>query len=228
MKKHSHINGSGFTSEETDPVNYEQDPFKIFRSLFMKALSIYPDHANAMTPSTADHKGRSSSRIVLLKSLENDGFVFFTNYLSRKGKELEHNPYASLLFFWPGLKLQIRIEGKTVKTEPEFSSEYFAMRPSESQEGAWTSMQSGIIPDRSFLEKKVQEIRKKFHGRKIPRPPYWGGYKLIPEYFEFWLDRPGRLHDRIFFHWKTIPGKREGFFLNQFKLLHKLPLTDLL
>ena len=197
MKKFFPLKDFESLADDSEMKNLLSDPFFLFRSWFSKASVLYPDHSNAVILSTAGPGCRPSSRVVLLKGIENDGFVFFTNYLSRKGKELENNPYASLLFFWPGPALQVRIEGMTVRTDPWSSSEYFAGRPRNSKAAAWASAQSESIPDRNFLEKKYRDVRKKFYRQEIPRPDHWGGFRLIPEYFEFWQGRSGRMHDRI-------------------------------
>ena len=150
-----------------------------------------------MTLATCNHNGRPSARIVLLKGLSNDGFVFFTNYESRKGKELAENPHASLLFFWKELERQVRIEGKVTKTTDEESNEYFLSRPQESKIGAWSSPQSSVIKERGELERNVEIYQEQFSNGEIPKPPHWGGYVVKPVRIEFWQGRPGRLHDRL-------------------------------
>jgi pyridoxamine 5'-phosphate oxidase len=152
---------------------------------------------DAMALSTAAKNGRPSSRMVLLKGYDETGFVFFTNYNSRKGKELNKNPFASLLFYWPELHKQIRIEGKVKKISRKETEEYFNSRSLESRIGAWVSEQSSMIRNREVIEKKFLELQKKYEDGDVPVPPGWGGYRIIPSSFEFWESRPYRLHDRI-------------------------------
>ena len=140
---------------------------------------------------------KPSARIVLLKEIKDNGFVFFTNYESQKGKEIEMNPFVSLLFFWKELESQVRIEGRNKKDTDRESDEYFNSRPSESRIGAWSSPQSTVIDSRDILQKNVENYTKKFDTQNIPRPEFWGGYIVIPYYIEFWQGRPGRLHDRL-------------------------------
>ena len=135
--------------------------------------------------------------MVLLKGIEDEGFIFYTNYESRKGKELEYNPYISILFFWPEAERQIRIEGKVSKISTESSKEYFVSRPRESQLGAWASAQSSIIQGRHSIEESYQQCLAQYEGKDIPLPDFWGGYIIHPSSFEFWQGRPSRLHDRM-------------------------------
>lgn len=180
-------------SEETVLKN----PFSQFQKWFTELLNLDLIEPNAMILATADKNAKSSARVVLLKGLSNRGFSFFTNYTSRKGLDLSENSFASLLFFWAELERQVRIEGKIKKLSRMESKKYFNSRPIESRIAAWASEQSKIIPDRKYLEKKFKEIKERFEGKKIPLPPNWGGFILIPEYFEFWQGRENRLHDRI-------------------------------
>ena len=152
---------------------------------------------NAMILATANKNRIPSARTVLLKGFDEKGFVFFTNYESAKTKELEENSFASLLFLWLELERQVRITGKTEKVSREESEKYFLTRPQESQLGAWASKQSEVIPNRKILENQFEEIKKRFENKEIPLPPFWGGYKVIPERIEFWQGRESRLHDRI-------------------------------
>lgn len=186
-----------YDEEGMDIKDVSPDPVKQFDDWFKEYLDPAKPDTNAMVLSTSGKDGRPSSRVVLLKSFDNNGFVFFTNYDSEKGKELEQNPYASLLFFWPNLQKQVRIEGKVVKVHEAVSEEYFHSRPRESQIAAHASAQSSVIPDRSFLINQFREIESKFEGKEIPLPSNWGGYKLVPDKFEFWQGRESRLHDRI-------------------------------
>lgn len=152
-----------------------------------------------MTLSTADSTGKPSGRMVLLKSFDEKGFVFFSNENSRKGKELLNNNFSSLTFFWSKLGKQVRIEGATEKIMEFESDEYFSTRPRASQIGAWASEQSCIIPDRKTLIENIEQLEKQYKGKSVPRPPHWIGYRLIPNHIEFWQNRANRLHDRFLF-----------------------------
>lgn len=178
--------------------NIHSDPFAQFQSWFAQ---VTPDdflEPNAMTLATADEQGKPSARIVLLKGFSTEGFQFFTNYTSRKGKDLEQNDHGALLFYWDKLEKQVRIEGRIAMLDKEESTSYFHSRPRGSQIGAWSSPQSQIIKNRDQLEKLVDEKTKEFDQEKIiPKPDFWGGYALLPSYFEFWQGRQNRLHDRI-------------------------------
>jgi pyridoxamine 5'-phosphate oxidase len=150
----------------------------------------------SMTLATADEKGKPSARIVLLKSFDNQGFVFYTNYLSRKGRELDQNSQVSLLFYWPAVARQVRIEGTVEKVSQEESDRYFDSRPLGSRIGAWASEQSQPVENRGLLEKRFEEYSERF-GHNVPRPPHWGGYRVNPVTIEFWQGRDNRLHDRL-------------------------------
>ncbi len=173
------------------------DPFHQFQKWFDEALAAEPNHANAMTLATCSRTGEPSARVVLLKSWDQRGFVFYTNYNSRKAIELAENPRAGLIFWWQGLERQVRIEGRVEKTAEEEADDYFQTRPRESQIGAWASAQSEVIPDRSTLEQRFQEIARAYENQPIPRPAHWGGFRLAPESIEFWQGRPNRMHDRL-------------------------------
>lgn len=173
------------------------NPLIQFGTWWQHAIESKIEEPNAMTLSTCSSSGIPSSRIVLLKEINESGFVFFTNYQSRKGKEIETNPFVSLLFFWKELERQIRIEGKIKKIPAEESNEYFFQRPRESRIGAWSSPQSRVIENREFLQENVSKYTSQFGIRNIPRPDFWGGYIVEPNSIEFWQGRPGRLHDRL-------------------------------
>ena len=172
-------------------------PFTLFNEWFKQAGELGVLEPNAMVLSTVSADNKPSSRVVLLKGIDDAGFIFYSNYESRKGKELEHNPYVSILFFWPEAERQIRIEGKVSKISTESSKEYFVSRPRESQLGAWASAQSSIIQGRHSIEESYQQCLAQYEGKDIPLPDFWGGYIIHPSSFEFWQGRPSRLHDRM-------------------------------
>jgi len=185
------------------------NPFNLFEKWFQEALKARVLDANAMALTTVSPQGRPSARMVLLKGYDEKGFVFYTNYQSHKARDLARHPAASLLFFWPQLSRQVRIDGR-VKRVPDWESdEYFQTRPRGSQLSAWASDQSRAIPDRGILEKRMRELEKKYRGQIVPRPPHWGGYRLSPETIEFWKGRPSRLHDRLVYLRKAGRWKRE-------------------
>jgi pyridoxamine 5'-phosphate oxidase len=178
--------------DEVDP-----NPFKQFAIWFQHAEKVVPILPNAMTLATATKNGMPSSRVVLLKGFDERGFVFYTNYESQKGRELDDNPVASLSFYWAELARQVRITGTVRRTTPAESEEYFHTRPIDSQLGAWASNQSEVISSRDVLEKRMEELWTEYANKTIPLPPYWGGYRVTPFLIEFWQNRDSRLHDRL-------------------------------
>ncbi|PJA99776.1 MAG: pyridoxamine 5'-phosphate oxidase [Ignavibacteriales bacterium CG_4_9_14_3_um_filter_30_11] len=173
------------------------NPFAQFIKWMDDVINANIQHANAMVLSTVNSKGIPSSRTVLLKGLDKKGFIFFTNYLSEKAKDLKENPNASLLFFWKEFERQVRINGKVKKITKKESQKYFKTRPTESKLGTWASKQSETIPNREYLSDKYLKAKELFKNKDIPMPSYWGGYVLLPSTFEFWQGREMRLHDRI-------------------------------
>jgi pyridoxamine 5'-phosphate oxidase len=174
-----------------------RDPFRQFEKWFQEAEAAKISEPNAMTLCTATRDGRPSARTILLKGLDGRGFVFFSNYESRKGRELHENPNAALVFPWTGLERQVIIEGAVTKVPREESEAYFHSRPRASQLGAWVSQQSSIISGRAVLEDSMKMLEQKYAGREVPLPPQWGGWRLSPETVEFWQGRRSRLHDRL-------------------------------
>lgn len=176
------------------------NPLQQFDTWLQEALEAKADEPTAMTLSTADAQGRPSARVVLLKEVTQEGFVFYTNYESRKGQQLAENPLAALTFFWPVLERQVRIEGTVQRVTPGVSDVYFHSRPRGSQIGAWSSPQSQPIADRTILEKLEEDYTAKFAEQDpVPRPEHWGGYVVLPERIEFWQGRQNRLHDRLLY-----------------------------
>ena len=185
--------------EGLDEKTIDRDPIKQFQLWFNDAFAAGLPLPEAMTLATATPDGKPSARMVLLKQVDHDGFVFFTNYRSAKAEQLDANPYAALVFYWAKLDRQVRVEGSVVKTSAQESCDYFKTRPRESQIGEWASSQSQAISSREVLEQRARELEALYLDREVDCPEFWGGYRLKPERIEFWKSRVGRLHDRILY-----------------------------
>lgn len=186
-----------YNEASIDEATVDRDPLKLFQRWLDEAKATGMRLPEAMTLATSTLDGRPSARLVLLKGVDEHGFVFFTNYQSRKARELDSNFQAALVFYWPQLERQVRVEGKVERTSAAESDAYFKTRPRESQIGAAASPQSEVIESREALQEKADELEKFYEGREVERPKHWGGYRLRPERIEFWKGRTGRLHDRI-------------------------------
>lgn len=180
--------------------NINSNPFKQFDIWFEEAKKIGLKDPNAMNVASSSKDGIPSSRMVLLKSHDENGFVFYTNYTSRKSKEIIDNPHVALNFFWDALERQVRVEGKIEKIDPRISDEYFSSRSRLSQLGAHASEQSQVIQGYDVITNKLDELEKEFDGKEIPRPNHWGGFIIVPESIEFWQGHEGRIHDRLKFY----------------------------
>lgn len=190
-----------YKAAELDERNVDANPIRQFQRWFDEALACSMPMADAMSLCTATADGKPSARIVLLKGIDESGFVFYTNYRSRKAIELETNPFAALVFYWEPLERQVRVEGRVSRISSTESNDYFQTRPRESQLGAIASPQSDVIESRAVLERRFRELEKEYQdeSRPVERPSNWGGYRLKPERIEFWKGRPGRLHDRLLY-----------------------------
>ncbi|MBW4526178.1 MAG: pyridoxamine 5'-phosphate oxidase [Phormidium tanganyikae FI6-MK23] len=186
-----------YTKETLNETDVDPNPFQQFQRWFDQAANAELPEPNAMTLATASKEGIPAARIVLLKAVDDRGFTFFTNYNSAKGKELEANPQAALVFLWTELERQVRIVGTVEKSASEESDGYFFSRPHNSRLGAWASDQSEVIPIRDVLEQKLAALKLEYENREVPRPSHWGGFRVIPREIEFWQGRSSRLHDRL-------------------------------
>lgn len=186
-----------YNEDSMDESTVDRDPLKLFQRWLDEAKASGMHLPEAMTLATATPDGKPSARLILLKGSDERGFVFYTNYNSVKARELDSNPQAALVFYWPQLERQVRVEGKVERTSADESDAYFKTRPRESQIGAIASPQSEVIASREALQRSADELERLYEGREVSRPEHWGGYRLLPERIEFWKGRPGRLHDRI-------------------------------
>lgn len=186
-----------YTLKKLNETDVHENPLEQFKIWLQEAINSEVNEPNAMTLATSTFQGKPSARLVLLKEIRNEGFVFFTNYESKKGLQILQNPLGALVFFWPELERQVRVEGKIVRTSEEESDQYFKTRPKGSKLGAWASPQSQVIPNRRYLDSLKSDFREEFENRTITRPENWGGYVLEPGLIEFWQGRKNRLHDRI-------------------------------
>lgn len=186
-------------TDEFSGNSVDLNPFKQFMKWLGERPGTVQEEKFVAALGTASKEGRVSVREVLVREIDDDGFIFFTNYKSRKARQIDDNPFGALLFYWPEMYRQVRIEGRIRKVTAERSSGYFNSRPRSNQVSAWVSEQSQTIPDRQFLETRFSYFMDKFSNMPVPKPPEWGGYKLFPQWFEFWQGRADRLHDRIIY-----------------------------
>jgi pyridoxamine 5'-phosphate oxidase len=186
-----------YTHAALHETDMARDPVTQFATWFQEAVAADVPEPNAMTLATSTPDGKPSARIVLLKHYDDRGFTFHTNYESRKGREIEANPFVALVFFWHALERQVRIEGRVERTSEAESDNYFQTRPVGARLGAWASKQSGVIPDRKAMEARLRELEEDYRDGNIPRPPHWGGFRVEPLAIEFWQGRANRLHDRF-------------------------------
>lgn len=199
MTKHKDIASirTDFLKHHIDLSKLNANPLLQMKEWVDDAIRLEHEEPTAMSLSTVDKSGKPHSRIVLLKGMDGSGLQFYTNYESAKGREMSEHAHVALLFFWSGLERQLRVEGVVTKLSEKVSDAYFASRPRESQIGAWASPQSQPLKSLVSLEARFNDYAQKFEGRDIPRPLHWGGYNVMPDYFEFWQGRPGRLHQRV-------------------------------
>lgn len=195
-----------YNADSIDEKTVDPDPLKLFQRWLDEAKGAGIHLAEAMTLATSTPGGKPSARLILLKQADETGFVFYTNYNSPKARELDANPQAALVFYWPQLERQVRVEGKVERTSAGESEAYFKTRPRESQIGALASPQSEVIASREALQQRADELEKLYEGREVDRPAHWGGYRLHPNRIEFWKGRPGRLHDRILYERQSDGG----------------------
>ncbi|MEB3292516.1 MAG: pyridoxamine 5'-phosphate oxidase [Synechococcales bacterium] len=186
-----------YTLQSLLETDVDPSPIVQFQCWFAQAVTAQVPEPNAMTLATASPEGFPAARIVLLKDVDDRGFTFFTNYNSDKGKELDRNPQAALVFLWHELERQVRIQGQVERVNSQDSDRYFYSRPHNSRLGAWASNQSEVIPDRQILDQRLAALQVEYANKEVPRPEYWGGFRVIPRLIEFWQGRSSRLHDRI-------------------------------
>lgn len=200
MKENLHDYRKAYGKHELLEETIENNPFVLFRGWLKEAEATREvEEVNTMTVSTIGLDGFPKSRIVLLKEYDDEGFVFYTNYLSEKGRALTANPHVCISFFWPKSERQVIIKGMAIKTSEQTSISYFNSRPRGSQLGAWASEQSSVVPSREYLEECISAMEEEYRDKPVPKPPHWGGFKVLPVEFEFWQGRQNRLHDRIHF-----------------------------